>query len=136
MSKAKMPAKLTPVHCIVFPLLTIAVLDGFTEAEREDLVNTVLTLGGEDGMFNLTTDMAVQNFGETMDWFTSMDYKEALPTAIQCCHTIHQQVTNDDTRGAIISFMLDTVKADGKVTENEKTLVGMFATVILNGVQG
>jgi uncharacterized tellurite resistance protein B-like protein len=44
-------------------------------------------------------------------------------------------VTNDDTRGAIISFMLDTVKADGKVSENEKTLVASFATVILNGIK-
>jgi len=135
MSNTKMPAKLTPVHCIVFPLLTIAVLDGFTEAEREDMVNTVLTLGGEDGMFNLTTDMAVQNFGETMEWFKSMEYKDALATSMQCCDTIHNMVTNDDTRGAIISFMLDTVKADGKVSENEKTLVASFATVILNGIK-
>jgi len=135
MSKSKMPAKLTPVHCIVFPLLTIAVLDGFTETERQDLVNTVLTLGGDDGMFNLSTDSAVQSFGETMDWFTSMEYKEAIPTAIKCCDTLHQQISNEDTRNSIIGFMLDTVKADGKVTEHEKTLVGMFATVILNGVQ-
>ena len=135
MSNIKMPAKLTPVHCIVFPLLTIAVLDGFTEAEREDMVNTVLTLGGDDGMFSLTTDMAAQNFSETMEWFKSMEYKEAVGTAIQCCESIHKMVTNDDTRGAIISFMFDTVKADGKVTEHEKILVGTFATVILNGVQ-
>jgi hypothetical protein len=135
MSNTKMPAKLTPVHCIVFPLLTIAVLDGFTEEEREDMVNTVLTLGGDDGMFSLTTDMAVQNFGETMEWFKSMEYKDALATSMQCCNTIHKMVTNDDTRGAIISFMLDTVKADGKVSENEKTLVASFATVILNGIK-
>ncbi len=136
MSKSKMPAKLTPVHCIVFPLLTIAVLDGFTETEREDLVNTVLTLGGDDGMFSMTTDLAIQSFGETMDWFTSMQYKEALPTAIQCCNTIHKQVTKEETRAAIIGFMMDTVNADGKVSEDEKTLVGMFATVVLNGIKG
>ena len=131
-----MPAKLTPVHCIVFPLLTIAVLDGFTEEERDDLLNTVLALGGDDGMFTLSEDLALQNFGETMEWFTSMEYKETIPTAIQCCQTIHNQVTNEDTRGAIINFMVDTVNADGKVTEDEKTLVGMFATVILNGIKG
>jgi len=130
-----MPAKLTPVHCIVFPLLTIAVLDGFTEAEREDMCNTVLHLGGDEGMFDLTTDMAIQNFNESMQWFKSMEYKEAVSTAIQCCGTINKMVTNEDTRAAIMKFMFATAKADGKITELEKQLLSMFVTVILNGVQ-
>jgi len=135
MSKTKMPAKLTPVHCIVFPLLTIAVLDGFTEAEREDLVNTVLALSGDGGMFSLTEEVAMKNFGETLEWFTSMEYKEAIPTSIQCCQTIHNQVTNENTRKSIVNYLIDTANADGKVSDDEKTLVGMFATVILNGIK-
>jgi hypothetical protein len=130
-----MPSKLTPVHCIVFPLLTIAVLDGFTEDERVDLVNTVLALSGDGGMFSLTEEVAMKNFGETLEWFTSMEYKEAIPTSIQCCQTIYNQVTNENTRKSIVNYLIDTANADGKVSDDEKTLVGMFATVILNGIK-
>jgi hypothetical protein len=64
-----------------------------------------------------------------------MEYKEAIPTSIQCCQTIHDQIANDNTRKSIVSFLIDTANADGKVSDEEKTLVGMFGTVILNGIK-
>jgi hypothetical protein len=133
MSKVKMPKALTPVHCVTFPLLTIAVLEGFTEAEQEDLCNTIVALSGDGGLFAVSDETAATNWNETMDWFKSMDYKEAIATAIKCCDTIHEKITNENARNAIIGFIVDTVNADGKVTEQEKILAGMFTTVILNG---
>jgi hypothetical protein len=135
MSKEKMPKALTPVHCVAFPLLTIAVLDGFTESENEDLCNTIMALSGDGGMFEVSDETALTNWKETMEWFKSMDYKQAIATSVKCCQTIHEKITNESVRIAIVGFVMDTVNADGKVSDEEKILAGMYTSVIMNGIK-
>lgn len=123
------------MHCILFVILQVGwKFERYTDKEMADIKSTAVSLGD---WFDMDEDECLDTLDETLDLLkkseSAFDIETRSSMLTQLCLHINSGITNEGAREDIIRFMNDQAKADGKVTEAEKTNLNYYSTLIRIG---
>jgi hypothetical protein len=132
------PEKLNAAISIIFSNIVVASIDGITAEEWDDIKQTVISLAGKggEGLFHdLSIEEAGKSFQQAGEWHNSLDQSQRIEAAVECCLWIYNNLKAIEGRKHIVTYFDYTATADGKFTPQEKELVDMFSSLIIDGKQ-
>jgi hypothetical protein len=130
------PEKLNAAISIIFPNIVVASIDGVTNEEWDDIKQTVVSLAGKDGegLFqDLSMEDAGKFFQQAGEWHNSLNQDQRIEAGAECCLWIYNNISSIEGRKHITTYFSYTASADGIFSPQEKALVQMYTSLILEG---
>ncbi len=127
--------EMTPFQHCMNPIICIGMSDGkYTEEELKDLKSASAKLAT---WFQLTEDQAWAECESLYLYIhhevTKLDPRFIFLKVPISCALIHKNLKSVEGRNYVIRFLEDQATADGVLTDDERQLISMYSTIILEG---